>query len=58
MKNDFTIEAEVRLFAHWNTPMDLPEEWERRKAVNDMLGVVACDLEEVVRGLVDRQINI
>jgi hypothetical protein len=56
MKKDFTIEAEVRLFAHWNTPMDSPEEWERRKAVDDRLGVIACDLNEVVKELVSRQI--
>jgi hypothetical protein len=55
MKKDFTIEAEVRLFAHWNTPMDSPEEWERRKAVDDRLGVIACDLDEVVSVLAQRQ---
>ena len=56
MKKDFTITAEVKLFAHWNTPMDSPEEWERRKAVDDRLGVIACDLDEVVRELVENQI--
>jgi len=56
MKKDFIIEVEVRLFAHWNTPMDSPEEWERRKAVDCRLGVIACDLDEVVRELVENQI--
>ena len=53
MKKDFTIEVEVRLFAHWTTPMDSTEEWERRKAVNDRLGVIACDLDEVVKELAE-----
>ena len=48
MKKDFTITTEVRLFAHWKTPMDSLEEWERRKAVDDRLGVLACDLEKIV----------
>jgi hypothetical protein len=56
MKKDFTIEAEVRLFGHWTTPMDSPEEWERRNAVDDRLGVIACDLDEVVRELVEKQV--
>jgi hypothetical protein len=29
--------------------MDLPEEWGRRKAVDDRLGVIACDLDGVIR---------
>jgi len=33
--------------------MDSPEEWDRRKAVDDRLGVIACDLDEVVRVLVE-----
>jgi hypothetical protein len=49
MEKDFTITTEVRLFAHWNTPMDSPEEWERRKAVDDRLGVTASDLEEMIK---------
>ena len=53
MKKDFTIEAEVRLFAHWPPPVESPEEWDRRKAVDDRLGVIACDLDEVVRVLVE-----
>jgi hypothetical protein len=53
MKKDFTIDVEVRLLAHWNTPMDSPEEWEKRKAVDDRLGVIACDLDEVVKGMVE-----
>jgi len=57
MKKDFIIEVEVRLFAQWNTPINSPEEWERRKAVDDRLGVIACDLDEVVRELVEEQIK-
>jgi len=57
MKKDFTIDVEVNLIARWPTPIDSPEEWERRKAVNDRLGVIACDLDEVVRVLVERQIK-
>jgi hypothetical protein len=51
MKKDFTIEAEVRLFAHWDTPMDSSEEWERRKAIDDRLGVIACELDSVLNSL-------
>jgi len=58
MKKDFTITAEVRLIAHWNTPMDSPEEWERRKAIDDMLGVIACDLDEVARELVEKHLKL
>jgi hypothetical protein len=54
MDKDFTIDVEVRLIAHWNTPMDSPEEWERRRAVNDRLGVIACELDEAVGVLVER----
>ena len=54
MEKDFTIEAEVRLFAHWSNAVESLEEWDRRKAVNDRLGVIACDLDEVVRVLVER----
>jgi hypothetical protein len=53
MKKDFSITAEVRLIAHWNTPMYSPEEWDRRKAVNDRLGVIACDLDKTVNELVE-----
>jgi len=53
MDKDFTIEVEVRLFARWNTPMDSPEEWDRRKAVNDRLGVIASDLDEAIKELVE-----
>ena len=53
MKKDFTIEAEVRLFAHWHTPCKTPEEWERRAEVDDRLGVIAADLDEAVRVLVE-----
>ena len=56
MEKDFTIEAEARLFAHWATPAASPEEWARRAEVNDRLGVTACDLDEVVRVLVEGQI--
>jgi len=49
MKKDFTIEAEVRLFAHWNTPATREE----KEAVNDRLGVLASRLDEVVRVLVE-----
>jgi len=58
MKKDFTISVEVRLFAHWNAPMDKPEEWERRKAVDDRLGVIACDFDEVVRVMVENQFDL
>jgi hypothetical protein len=51
MKKDFTISVEVRLFAHWKTPMDSPEEWERRKSFDDRLGVITCDLGEAVKVL-------
>ena len=37
MQKDFTIEAEVRLFAHWRTPATTEE----KEAVNDRLGVIA-----------------
>ena len=57
MKKDFTIEAEVRLFAHWPTAVESPEEWKRRKAVNDGLGVIAADLDEVVRALVESLVS-
>ncbi len=57
MKKDFTIDVEVNLVAHWPTPIDSPEEWERRKAVDDRLGVIACDLDEVMRALVERQMK-
>jgi len=53
MKKDFTIDVEVRLFANWNTPMDSPDEWKRRKAIDDRLGVIACDLDEAVKGLIE-----
>ncbi len=53
MKKDFTIEAEVRLFAHWTTS-DTPEE---KEAVNDRLGAIAARLDEVVRVLVEEQIK-
>ena len=56
MKKDFTITAEVRLIAHWNTPMKSPEEWERRKAIDDRLGIIACDLDEVVRVLAEAEL--
>jgi hypothetical protein len=51
MKKDFTITAEVRLFAHWDTPIDSHKEWERRKAVDDRLGIIACDLDKTVKEL-------
>ena len=53
MKKDFTIDVEVNLIANWPTPIDSPKEWERRKAFDDRLGVIACDLDEVVRVLVE-----
>ena len=49
MEKDFTIEAEVRLFAHWHTPAT-PEE---KEALNDRLGVIAARLDEVVGVLVE-----
>ena len=49
MEKNFTIGAEVILFAHWPTPVDSPEDWERRKAVDDGHGVVAADLEDVIQ---------
>ena len=49
MKKDFTIEAEVRLFAHWHIPAT-PEE---KEAVDDRLEVIACDLDDVVGALVE-----
>ncbi len=48
MKKDFTIDVEVNLVAHWPTPIDSPEEWERRKAVDDRLGAIVVSLEETV----------
>jgi hypothetical protein len=33
--------------------MDLPEEWERRKAVDDRLGVIACDLDKTIERIVE-----
>ena len=56
MKKDFTIEAEVRIFAHWPSAATSPEEQAKREAIDDRLGVIACDLDEVVRELVERQI--
>jgi len=53
MEKNFTIEAEVRLFAHWPTAVESPEEWDRRKAVDDRLGVIAARLDEVVGVLVE-----
>jgi hypothetical protein len=56
MKKDFTITAEVRLLAHWNAPMNSPEDWERRRVIDDKLGVIACDLDKVIEGLVEELI--
>ena len=53
MKKDFTITAEVRLFAHWDKPCGSQEEWERRKAVDDRLGVIACDLDELAGVMIE-----
>jgi hypothetical protein len=52
MKN-FTIEAEVRLYPRWHVPVT-PEEEE---ALDDRLGVIACELDDVVGVLVEEQIE-
>ena len=54
MEKYFTIEAEVRLFANWN----IPATWEEKEAVDDRLGVIACDLDEVVRVLVEELVGL
>ena len=56
MEKDFPIEAEVRLFAHWHNAAESSEEYTKRVAIDDRLGVIACDLDEFVRVLVERLI--
>ncbi len=53
MDKNFTIDAEVRLFAHWHTVTETPEEKAKRESIDDRLGKLAVALDESVRVLVD-----
>ena len=53
MKKDFTIDAEVRLFAHWPSAAKSPEEQAKRVAIDDKLGSIAARLDEPIKVLVE-----
>ncbi|NKB39029.1 MAG: hypothetical protein GKR93_18000 [Gammaproteobacteria bacterium] len=53
MEKDFTIDVEVILRAKWSEPMTSHEEWKRRNLIDDSLGVLSCELEEVVQRLLE-----